>query len=164
MYDRKFLPANCGRRTFLKISVVFLGTLAGGSLTACGNYLRAPKGLKFLDDKTYTIIKAFSERIIPQGGPFPEGAGDIDVVEFFDSIVSAEPPEIQKDMRRGIILLEHGTLPFKLRFRRFTKLPPEEQDDYLRGWENSRITLLRGVFKGFVDSTYKCNFSSRKER
>jgi hypothetical protein len=143
------LGLTSSRRKFLKILASAAFVCAGAGLGGCGRYGPAPAGLKFLDDTTYPVVKAFAGRILPPGGAFPEGAGDIDVVEYFDAVVSSQPPEIQSDMRSGILLLQHKALFFRLSLTRFTEMSPEAQDAYLKSWEGSGVSLFRGVFWGF---------------
>jgi hypothetical protein len=136
------------RRTFLKI-VAALAVAAGAGLPGCTGAPGVPAGLKFLDEATYPVISAFAGRILPPGGAFPQGADDIDVVSYFDTVVSSQPPEIQKDLRSGILLLEYRALLYRLSFTRFTRMPPDLQDDYLRSWETSSVALFRGIFWGY---------------
>jgi hypothetical protein len=150
------------RRAFLKI-LASLAVTAGAGLAGCARGLGSiPSGLTFLDDTTYWIVKAFSERILPAGGVIPQGADDIDVVPYFDAIVSSQPPEIQKDMKSGILLLEYRALLFRLSFTRFTEMPPEMQDRYLKSWETSSIALFRGIFWGYKKICCLGFFSNEK--
>lgn len=136
------------RRTFLKI-LASLAVTAGTGLAGCTHISGIPSGLAFLDNTTYWVVKAFANRILPPGGAFPQGADDIDVVAYFDTLVSAQPPEIQKDMKNGILLLEYRALLFRLSFKRFTEMPVDLQDKYLRSWETSSVALFRGIFRGY---------------
>ena len=137
------------RRVFIKSLLLLCGVTATVNTMGCAAYPPVKNDFDFFDEKTYAIIKSFSERIIPQGGAFPEGAVDISIMEFFDSLVSAEPPEIQKNMKSGIMLLEHAPIFLMFKPKRFTEMTDEEKDQYLQKWEQSGNTLFRGVFKGF---------------
>jgi hypothetical protein len=138
------------RRAFLKgLAVASAAVGAGGMLSSCGGYEKAPEGLLFLDDKGYAVIRAFADRVVPRGGPYPEGALDTGVVEFFDAFAATDYPEVRKDFRSAIALIEHGPLFIRGKFTRFTQMTPDEQDDYLASWQASSVTLLRGAFLGF---------------
>jgi hypothetical protein len=156
------LGLTASRRKFLKILGSAAFACAGAGIVGCGRHDRAPAGLAFLDDETYPVIKAFAGRIIPPGGAFPEGADDIDVVSYFDAVVSSQPPEIQSDMRSGILLLQHKALFFRMSLTRFTEMTPETQDKYLKSWEGSGVSLFRGVFWGFKKICCLGFFSSRQ--
>jgi hypothetical protein len=161
MKDRDPFEVAAGRRTFLKIMAA-LAITAGSGLSGCSRVTPLPPGLKFLDDTTYPVVKAFADRILPPGGPFPQGSSDIDVLQYFDSIVSAQPPEIQKDMRSGILLLEYRALLFRLSYKRFTEMPADLQDAYLRSWETSTVALFRGIFWGYKKICCLGFFSNKK--
>ncbi len=64
-------------------------------------------------------------------------------------------------MRSGILLLQHKALFFRPSFARFTEMPPELQNEYLAAWEQSRVSLFRGVFWGFKKICCLGFFSSR---
>jgi hypothetical protein len=149
MEPKDFFNFTTPRRTFLKFlsAAAVLGSTAG--IEGCAGYPAAPDGLAFLDDKTHAVILAFADRIIPRSGAFPEGAVDLDVVSYFDTIVSDQPPEIQKNMKSGLLLIEYGAPFFQFTFKRFTRMSDEERDTYLRCWENSRVPIFRGIFCGF---------------
>ena len=154
MFDMKnrddiFLSEETTRRAFLKgLLILASATTFGTFLPGCGGYIEPPEGLRFLDKKRYNVMKAFAVRVLPPDGAFPEGAMDTGVLEFFDGFVATDYPEVQKDLKKAITLLEHGTLLLNFKFKRFTKLTVDEQDEYLRTWEDSRIALLRGAMIG----------------
>ncbi len=150
------------RRTFIKSMLVLTGAAATVGPSGCADYPKAEGNFAFLDDKTHAVIKSFSERIIPRGGAFEEGAEDIEVTGFFDRLVGAEPPEIQKNMRSGIMLLEHAPIFLMFKFKRFTQMTDDEKDLYLKKWEESGVTLFRGVFKGFKNLCTLGFFSNEK--
>jgi len=138
------------RRMFLKYLAFAASAVGvGTSFSACAKYEAPPEGLGFLDDKEYAVISAFADRVVPRGGPYDLGALDTGVVEFFDGFAATDFPEVQKDFRNAITLLEHGPLFITFTFKRFTEMTPEEQDEYLAAWQSSKNALLRGAFVGF---------------
>ncbi len=137
------------RRMFLKgLALVATAAGVGGTMSGCGGYAEIPEGLKFLDEKGYAVISAFADRIIPRGGPYEIGALDVKVVEFFDEFAASDYPEVQKDFKSVITLLEHGAPFLDFKFKRFSQMTTDEQDEYLKGWESSKLALLRGAFVG----------------
>lgn len=150
------------RRTFLKLlsGAALLGSTVG--ISGCSGYPKAPDGLLFLDDTTHAVISAFADRIIPRGGAFSEGALDLDVVRYFDTIVSDQPPEVQKDMKSGIMLVEYGAPFFQFTFKKFTNMTEGERDEYLKGWESAKVPIFRGIFGGFKNLCCLGFFSNEK--
>lgn len=161
MKDRALLQLTIGRRTFLKIAAS-LAVAAGAGAAGCSRVTPIPARLTFLDASTYPVVKAFAGRILPAGGMPPQGADDIDVLRYFDTLVSAQPPEVQKDMRSGILLLEYRALLFRLSFKRFTQMPADLQDAYLRSWESSSVALFRGIFRGYKNICCLGFFSNKE--
>ncbi|MBN2106369.1 MAG: gluconate 2-dehydrogenase subunit 3 family protein [Deltaproteobacteria bacterium] len=149
------------RRNFIKALAFFAAAAHGGGSTAFAAYPDPPVRLRFLTPMTHAIISAFAHRILPPGGAFPEGALCIDVVQYFDAVIAAEPYEIQQDIKRGLILLEFGPY-LQLKFRRFTRMTPAQKDAYLKTWEQSDTVLQRGVFSVFKKICCLGFFSSEK--
>jgi hypothetical protein len=149
------------RRTFIKALAFFAVAAHGVSSSPVAAYPDLPGRLRFLTPMTYAIISAFAHRILPPGGAFPEGALSLDVVQYFDAVIAAEPYEIQQDIKRGLILLEFGPY-LQLKFRRFTRMTPAQKDAYLKTWEQSDTTLQRGVFSVLKKLCCLGFFSSEK--
>jgi len=137
------------RRIFLKgLAFTASAVAVSAGVSGCAGYPEAPSGLKFLDEKGYAVMSAFAGRIIPGGGPYDIGAKEAGVVEFFDEFAATDYPEVQKDFKSVITLLEHGPLFMQFSTTRFTEMTPDEQDEYLEKWETSDSVLLRGAFVG----------------
>lgn len=151
------------RRTFLKgLALTATAAGLGGTISGCGGYHEMPEGLKFLDEKGYAVISAFADRIIPRGGPYEIGALDAGVVEFFDEFAATDYPEVQKDFKSVITLLEHGAPVLDFKFKRFTQMNDDEKDEYLRGWESSKLALLRGAFVGLKKLCFMGFYTNEK--
>jgi len=137
------------RRTFLRGLAVTTSALAMGvGQAGCTGYPKTPSGLQFLDEKGYAVMSAFADRVIPGGGAYDIGAKETGVVEFFDAYAATDYPEVQKDFKSVISLLEHGPLFMQFSTKRFTEMTPDEQDTYLEMWETSNSLLIRGAFVG----------------
>jgi len=137
------------RRTFLRGLAFTASALAvGAGATGCAGYPEIPSGLKFLDEKGFAVMSAFADRVVPSGGPYEIGAKQASVVEFFDEFAATDYPEVQKDFKSVITLLEHGPLFMQFSMKRFTEMTTDEQDEYLEKWETSDSVLFRGAFVG----------------
>ena len=124
----------------------FLGALAaaGATLFGAGVGLRllrgfAPdvRGLRFLDDSEHRTMARLAEAILPRGGPFEEGAEDVDLARRFDDFLADEPPWIQSDVRNALLLLEYGPVIFERRRHTFSNLPADERLAHFQRWRES---------------------------
>ncbi len=86
------------------------------------------------------VLSAFATRVLPTGAPFD--------LAFVDRYMTTLHPTDQRDMGVLIGYLEHLAPVAGGNVRRFTNLPPGEQDAVLSGLEASRINLLRAGFQG----------------
>lgn len=51
--------------------------------------------MRHLSNREVRTIKALTEVIIPQDGPFPHGHGDIDIISFFEDFLSHVPSRVK---------------------------------------------------------------------
>jgi hypothetical protein len=73
---------------------------------------------------------------------------DVDVAGFIDGYVARMPPALRRDLFRAFAYVEH-VAPLGLgHLARFTRLPPERQDEVLASLATSGQDLLRGAFEG----------------
>jgi len=138
------------RRTLLKYGLG--GTLllaAGGAGVAFQQTrLRTPATeLQVLDQRTYSILAAVADRITPAGDGFPSAA-ELQVAEKVDALLATLHPAVGEEIRQALLLLENALAGLVLdgRSRPFTRLPPDAQDETLRAWQNSRLTVRRTAF------------------
>lgn len=103
----------------------------------------AVKELKVLDRKLYVITQAIADTIIPSGGAFQLGARDVDAVLLFDNYIDQLGKLPLKLIKTVIYLFEYA--PMLTRFKRFTKMNPEQRLRYLQSWENSRFASERNI-------------------
>ena len=86
------------------------------------------------------VLSAFATRVLPEGATFD--------LAFVDGYLATLHPTDQRDIGVLIGYLEHLAPVAGANLRRFTNLPPGEQDSVLEGLEASRINLLRAGFQG----------------
>ncbi len=162
-YHRVLLPGEReGRREFLKKGL--LGALilaAGGGTFLATRRTRAIPGLgplQVLTPEEATVVLAVANRLVPERVGFPRPL-EVGLPRKVDALVAGLHPGAQKEIRRLLNLFESalaGAL-FEGQFRTFTASSPWEQDDRLRGWAQSRVTLRRSGFralKKLVAATY----------
>lgn len=134
---------------------------AGGGTFLATRRTRAVSGLgplQVLTPEEATVVLAVANRLVPERVGFPRPL-EVGVPRKVDALVSGLHPGTQKEIRRLLNLFESalaGAL-FEGQFRPFTACSAWEQDDRLRGWAQSRVTLRRSGFralKKLVAATY----------
>jgi hypothetical protein len=146
-------PPGQSRRGFLKRGVF------GGALLALGGggflALRAskkvplpPEGLLALDETEYAVAHALGERMAPSRASFPT-AETVRVAFNVDRILARADPGVCSESKQLLKLFESALSGFLFggRVDPFTQLPPDEQDQVLKEWQHSRITIRRTGFE-----------------
>jgi hypothetical protein len=138
------LRAELTRRRLLQTGLGGALLLAFGNVlpTGCARYSATERKLRFLTRKEYAVVTAAAVRILG----LPEEART-DIGGFIDGLLAELPPTSQGQARLMLRVVEHGTHLFDLKPRRFTRLAPDEQDDYLRGWMESTLGARRMIFR-----------------
>ncbi len=103
----------------------------------------AIKELKVLNQRLYEITQAIADAIVPQGGAFEIGAKDIDTALIFDHYIDRMSKLQLKFIKYIIYMFEYSPMFTKL--KRFTKMSSNERLDYLKGWENSKLSSKRQI-------------------
>jgi hypothetical protein len=165
-YQRVLLPGEKeGRRDFLKKGLVGGLLLAlGGGVFLATRRTRVVTGLgplQVLSPEEATVVLAVANRLVPErvGFPRPLEAG---VPRKVDAAVAGLHPAAQKEVHRLLNLFE-GALAgfvFEGQLRPFTSCSPWEQEDRLRGWAHSRVTLRRSGFRVLKKLVYAAYYAS----
>jgi len=137
------------RRRFLKRSASGIALLGLGSLlpTGCRSYPKPAVPLRFFNAREYATMNAAAERLLGATGNIGAGGERIDVAVHVDALVAQWDAEAQGQLRSMLRVFEHGTYLFDLQRKRFTRLSPGQQDQYLSGWMNSTLGARRIVFR-----------------
>ena len=165
MRERILLPGET-RRSFLGKGIVGGALLvlggSGATLVFRRTRLRTPLApLKVLSLEEYSVIASIADRVIPAGNGFPSPT-EMRCAEHVDELLAPAHPGAVKELKQLIALFENALAGFLFdrRMSPFTQLAPEDQDDVLREWRDSRITLRRSGFKALknlVCAGYYCN-------
>src|SRR5262249_19440609 len=136
--------------------------LFGGALLVCAGSLpfvfrttrrgagpRAP--LRLLSSDEYAVFAAAAARIAPGDGAdagWPR-AEALDCAGKVDALMATVHPDVGRDFRRLLRLLESGLLGALTAGspRPFTRAPAAEQDARLEAWRRSRFALLRSGYQ-----------------
>ncbi len=138
------------RRTVLRYGLggALVLAAAGTGIALQGTRLRKPTGpLQVLDVRTYSILAAVADRIVPARDGFP-AATELRVPEKIDALLAQSDPALGHEVRQVLLLVENALagLVFDARPRPFTRLPPEAQDDVLQAWRTSAVKLRRTAY------------------
>jgi hypothetical protein len=142
-------PAGQSRRSFLKRGLVGGAVLALGGGTAL--FLRPGKewalpaeGLQVLSPREYAVVMALAERMVPTGADWPS----LDAMKVgvnADQILSRAQESSIKEMKQLLNLFENAlpNLLFGGRLSPFTQMSGPEQDEVLKEWAFSRLSIRR---------------------
>lgn len=138
------LQVDLTRRALLRTGFGGALLLSFGALlpSGCARYSPITRPLKFLSRKEFAVVTQAAVRILG----LPDERGD-EIGGFIDALLAGFPPTTQNQARLMLRVLEHGTHLFDLKPKRFTRLSPDEQDAYLRGWMESSLGARRIVFR-----------------
>jgi hypothetical protein len=130
------------RRRFLRTSLLAVAALGVAGVVGrhVGGYpldenLR--RRLKVLSPKEYLILAAVARRVLV-GGPSPD---ELEVALHADAYLDHVPEALTADVRALLQLFEHAHLT------RFTRMAAEAQDEVLRAWQQSALSLKRQGFQ-----------------
>jgi hypothetical protein len=138
------------RRSFLRYSAITAGlaTLARiPSFPARAAAATAPAQLKVLDDDEAEILTAIVERMVYSGDPAMPAVRDTQAIATIDAALLELDAAVVSQFRWLLTLFQYGPPFLQLRFSTFTGMPPEAQDEYIRGWANSRFATRRLAFR-----------------
>jgi hypothetical protein len=166
-YQRVLLPGEKeGRRDFIKKGLLGGLILAvGGGTWLFTRRTRAQRSLEgpfqVLSVEEATVVLAVANRLIPERVGFPRPL-DVGVPRKVDAILAMAHPATQKEARQLVRLFENALtgLVFEAQLRTFTSSSPEEQDERLRGWATSRITLRRTGYRALKRLVYAAYYAS----
>jgi len=124
--------------------------------------MRAPSTpLQALSPRCFSVLGAVADRVMPGDDRFPS-ATELQVAEQIDQLLSDAHPGFVMDMERALEFLENAVVGLVLDGRPtpFTQASPSEQDEILRAWATSRISIRQTVVKSLVSlctATYWAN-------
>ncbi len=138
------------RRTFLGLGVAGAAVIALGGIGLRPTILRAAsKPLVALDERTFSVLAAFAERVAPGGGAFPVASG-VHVAEKVDALLATCAPGMVAELKQALLLFDNALAGLFLDGRpsTFTSCDAATQDAIIDSWKNSRLDLRRRVYKG----------------
>lgn len=140
------------RRRFLRTTLLG-GALLGGAL-GVGRHLtgysldeQTKQQLRALSPKELIVLRAVCARILATDASDAPSADDVGAALYIDGYLARLDESLRKDVRALLHLVEHGSVLFRLRGTRFTRMTPEEQDRTLADWAESSLTVRRRGFQ-----------------
>lgn len=140
------------RRGFLRASAATTGSLIGaGALAGCvsrASYraLIGDERPEVLSARDLAVLMAFADRIVAPAEDAPT-ARETRTARRIDRELLFSDGLLTADVRAALSIIEYGPL-IDLRWRRFTRLSPAEQDAYLRACATSSWSLRRNAYGG----------------
>jgi hypothetical protein len=138
------------RRSFLRYAAITggLATLArlppspasAATTTGAG-------GLHVLDADEAEILTAIVERMVHSGDPSMPAVRDTRAIATIDAALLELDEAVVSQLRWLLTLFQYGPPLFDLRLSTFTGMPPEDRDEYIRGWAESRFQTRRLAFR-----------------
>jgi hypothetical protein len=158
------------RRVFLKRTLVGSALLAvAGAVPLAlrkGADRALPTGAKlvFLSPAEYSVFAAVADRIVPKIDPGQPTTAELGVALKADLLMSRADTDTRHDFKQLLGLFDNALASFVLdgRTRPFTQLGPDEQDEALRQWRDSRIPLRRSGFQSLQRLSLALYYSDPK--
>jgi hypothetical protein len=142
--------AEVSRRAFLRWTAVSTGLLAVSRLRlvpALAATTSPAAGWRVLTPQQAEIFTVIVERMVYSGSPEMPQVRETLAVETIDQALLQLDPAIQAQLSWLITLFEWGPPVLQFKPHRFTRLGPQEQDDYIRDWATSSVGLRRIAFQ-----------------
>ncbi len=112
--------------------------------------------LKVLSKKECEILRVIGCRIIPQAKKAPQ----IDLAQRIDTVLVDVQQQMRKEFKLLLVVFEYGAPLLGLTWKPFTSISEVEQDNYLAGWERSRLPFKRMGFQVLKRSVLAAYYGS----
>jgi hypothetical protein len=147
-----------GRRGFLRLTGFGAAMAALSSVRwdapAAGAAAESASALRALSEEDARILSAIAERMVFTGDAEMPLFSATDGLASIDAALAGMPAEIVTQLHWGLLLFEYGPPVLAGRLSTYSGLEAAAQDDYLRGWAESRFATRRLVFQAFKNLSY----------
>ena len=93
------------------------------------------------------IFTAIVERMVYSGAPDMPAVRDTQTMQTIDQTLLQLDASLQMQVDWLLTLFEWGPPLLQFKLHRFTRLGPQDQDDYIRDWATSRVETRRIAFQ-----------------
>lgn len=138
------------RRDFLRTSAFAAGLASLARLQpapAAESSAAAGADLKVLSADEADILVSIGERMVYSGEASMPAFRDTDAIAVIDRSLRYADPSLRDQVGWLLWLFDWGPPVLALRMGRFRSLEPAQQDEYIRGWAESRFELRRLGFR-----------------
>lgn len=121
------------------------------------------EGLKVLSGREYSVVCALAEALIPNRPQWPT-VEEVRVGVLADLTIERLSEDAQKEIKQLLGLFENGLTQFLFsgRTRPFSQMNSQEQQDALRSWQTSGLTLRRTGFQALRTLVMACYYGSER--
>jgi len=137
------------RRSFLRYTAVTTGLATIVRLRAAPVEAAEPPdaALQVLTSGDVDTLTAIVERMVQSGDPAMPAVRDTQAIATIDRTLASVDEAVVTQLRWLLTIFQYSPPLLAFRMSRFTAMSPEQQDDYLRGWANSRFETCRLAFR-----------------
>jgi hypothetical protein len=137
------------RRSFLRYTAVTTGLATLVRLRAIPAEAAQPSEAKLRvftagDVETLTAIV---ERMVQSGDPAMPAVRDTQAIATIDRTLATVDAAVVTQLRWLLTVFQYAPPLLAFRMSTFTGMSPEQQDEYLRSWANSRFETCRLAFR-----------------
>lgn len=120
-------------------------------------------GSKILTNYEKNILTLIASTVIPNPrGPFTKSVTDADVASLVDDHLSYVSFDSRLTYRLFLYIMEWGGIFYKFRFRRFSRMNPEQRKEYLGAWHRTWWSPKRLIAR-FIEALITMNYYSVPE-
>ncbi len=138
------------RRSFLRRAGFTAGllTLSRLRLTpALAAEAASAPGLQVLNAREEEILTAIVERMVDCGDAAMPAVRNTRTILTIDQALLQLDPGLRSQFRWLLPLFDWAPPLLQLKLKRFTRMTPQERDDYLHSWAESRFATCRLAFR-----------------
>jgi hypothetical protein len=141
------LQQELSRRQFVKQAALFAAGFSVLGFLPAGCASSPPPGpLKVLTPKEYAIAQAVFSTLIPSLGSGDPTIQEVGAIEFFDAYLATDRPDVAKQLKQVLSIVEYAPLISAFPPRRFTTMAEANREPYLASWRDSRFEFRRTVY------------------
>lgn len=136
------------RRSFLRYAAFTTGLATLTRLRAMPAAAdTAEAELRIFSARQADVLNAVIERMVDSGDSSMPAVQQTRAIEIIDWTLTHVDEAVQTQLQWLLTLFQFGPPIFDGRLSTFTSLSPEDKDDYIRGWANSRFETRRLAFR-----------------